>query len=326
MSSKYDVVKLKVHLSSAHYYILSRFLLSRMLMFCRIPEDAAVRISLAVKKHFVNGEQTSITQDELEAHLQSAITAFGFSEAHTRLFPVVTQFHTERIPLVLLIAGPACRGKTTLAHLLSARLNCSTIINTEVLHDINAAIDDLLLKRLPVNAVAATSELSASHRAEAHVVAAVNAEVDKAMREGKVVIVEGERLRLAHFRHFLDPAFQISAGAVLLGFVLDSLDRSASTVCAEYNETAVHLRPVYTTECVSVMCAAREENSTCGDCAATAPSVYVARCRAVGDNLELSAFLHNVVVERIMEELQHRGKMTACAEATEGDDNVGPPS
>ncbi|KPI87116.1 hypothetical protein ABL78_3828 [Leptomonas seymouri] len=325
MSSKYDVIKLKVHLSSAHYYVLSRFLLSKMLMFCRIPEDDAVRISLEVKKHFVNQEQTSITQEELEAYLQSAMTSFGYSEAHTRLFPVVTQFHTECIPLVLLIAGPACHGKTTLAQLLSARLNCSTIINTEVLHDINASIDDLL-ESLPADYTSRSFESSASAGAVLEVVSSIHAEVEKAVREGKVVIVEGERLHLSNFCCFLDPAFQRSSGAVVLGVVLDSLDRSASDVCADYYEMAAQLQPVYTTDCVSVTCAAPGSYSALGARVATEPSVYVARCRTVGDNLELSAFLHNLVIERILAELRHRNKMPAGAEAAQGSSQVQLPS
>jgi hypothetical protein len=315
MSSKYDVVKLRVHLSSAHYYILSRFLLSKMLMFCRIPENAAVRISLDVKKYFVNCEHTTITQAELEAHLHQSIIAFGFSEAHTSLFPVVTQFHTERIPLVLLIAGPACRGKTTLAHLLSDRVNCSTIINTEVLHDISDSVSELLSRIAEKEGVPAVAE---SAGAENEVVAAVNAELEKAVREGKVLIVEGGQLNLAAFYHFLDPAFQRAAGAVILGVVVDSLDRPASTVSMEYGGATADLQPVYTSDCVSVM-STKARNSGRGGGGVLPPAVYIARCHAAGDNLELAAFLHDVVIERVVDELLHRGKMPECAERREAD-------
>ena len=315
MSSKYDVVKLKVRLSSAHYYILSRFLLSKMLMFCCIPEDAAVRISLEVKKHFVNNEHTTITQEELENYLQSVIAAFGGSAAHTRLFPVVTQFQTERIPLALLLAGPACRGKTTLAHLLSAGLNCSAIINTEVLYDMTASIDGLLARLDSKNKdLNELSEGAATSSADAEVVAAVNAELDKAVSEEKVVIIEGERLRLSCFRRFLDPCFQKSAGAVIVGILLDSLDRSAEKVCTEYGENAAHLQPVYTTECVSVM------SATVVPCSESSyPTLYVSRCHSVDDSLELSAFLHNVIVQRIIDELRRRGKLPACVAETADD-------
>lgn len=318
MSSKYDVVKLKVHLSSAHYYILSRFLLSKMLMFCRIPEDAAVRISLDVKKHFVNGEQTSITQEELAAYLQEAMMAHGFSAAHTNLFPVVTQFHTERIPLVVLLAGPACRGKTTLGHLLSERVNCSTIINTEVLHDITSSIDDLLVRLPPKRDVDSHDGVKVDEpcSADAEVVAAVNAEVEKAVREGKVVIVEGERLRLSRFVRFLDLAFQQSAGAVILGVALDSLEQSARELNDAYGVAARRLTAVYTTSCVSVMNAGstNEVDGTCEGSANT-PTVFVARCHGIGDTLELATFLHNVVIQRVVGELWRRGKMPAGAEA-----------
>lgn len=311
MSSKYDVVKLKVHLSDVHYYILSRFLLSKMLQFCRLPEEAAVRISLEVKKHFVKRDHTVITQAELEAYLQSAMIAFGFSAEHTQLFPVVTQFHTERIPLVLFIAGPLCRGKTTLAHLLSSRVNCSTILNTGVLHDIAASISDLKdVLQLSDNATATAGGAAAADDGDAAVVGAVTAEVEKAVREGKVVIIEGERLRLTWVRRFLDPSYQKTAGAVIFGVLLDSLETPAAVVCADHGEAASNLQAVYTSECVSIMCADAPRGSV--DDAAAVPSVYVARCHAAGDNIEVSDYLHNVVIERVVAELRRRGRMPPC--------------
>lgn len=48
----YDFVKIKVRLNE-HYYIFSRFLISRMLMLCRIPKLQAEKIAKDVKKYLV---------------------------------------------------------------------------------------------------------------------------------------------------------------------------------------------------------------------------------------------------------------------------------
>ncbi|CBZ38411.1 hypothetical protein, conserved [Leishmania donovani] len=305
MSSKYDVIKVKVHLSDVHYYVLSRFLLSRMLMFCRVPEDTAVRISLDVKKHFVNTERTSITQAELEDYIRCSMIAAGFAQEHAQLFSVVTQFHAERIPLILFIAGPERCGKTTLAHLLAARINCSTVINAEVLRDISASIDD----SLPSFAVSETSspDSTPSMLRGVEVSAAVGAEVDKAVREGQAIIVEGENLSFAGFHRFLEPSFQFSTGAVILGLVMDTCGSEAETDASHaYVKALPNLQPVFSTERLTVFAA---DMVDLAKGVSGIPTVYVARCTTVADNVCLSVFLHDIVVKRIIAELKRRGRM-----------------
>jgi len=50
--SKYDLVKVKVFLED-HYYVLSRFLMSRILTLIKVPEKDAIKMTLEVKKHLV---------------------------------------------------------------------------------------------------------------------------------------------------------------------------------------------------------------------------------------------------------------------------------
>lgn len=301
MSSKYDVVKVKVHLTEAHHYILSRFSLSKMLMFCCVPEDAAVRISLDVKRHFVNAECTSITQAQLEEYIRYAMVAAGFSQRHTELLPVVSQFHAERIPLVLFIAGPAHCGKTTLAHLLSARLNCSAVVNTEVLRDISASIDECLL----------VGVAPSSH--EDAVVTAVAAEVDKSLSDGRVIIVEGENLSLAYFHPVLNHRVQVAAGAVVLGLVMDAPSTDGVVdVSQTYLAQLKLLQPVLATSRVSVLPAVVGVGGIDGNDGAGAgelATIYVARCSGVGDNVCLSSFLHGIIIQRITAELCRRDKV-----------------
>jgi hypothetical protein len=55
-SSKYDFVKVKVWLgdNADHYYVLSRFLVCRMLTVTKIPNHEAIKISLELKKLLID--------------------------------------------------------------------------------------------------------------------------------------------------------------------------------------------------------------------------------------------------------------------------------
>ncbi|GET93036.1 hypothetical protein, conserved [Leishmania tarentolae] len=305
MSSKYDVIKVKVHLSDVHYYVLSRFLLSKMLMFCRVPEETAVRISLDVKKHFVNMERSSITQAELEDYIRCLMIAAGFAQEHAQLFSVVTQFHTERIPLILFITGPERCGKTTLAHLIAARINCSTVINAEVLRDISSSIDE----SLPTFSVcdANTPDLATSMPRGVEVSAAVEAEVEKAVQEGRAMILEGESLSFTDFDRFLEPSFQLSRGAVILGLIVETCCGEGGTGANDaYAELISNVEPVFSTESLTVFATGR---GTLADGVSKIATVYAARCTTVAGNVSLSVFLHDIVVKRIIAELKRRGRM-----------------
>jgi hypothetical protein len=50
--SKYDLVKVKVYLED-HFYIFSRFLISRVLTLIKIKEKDSIRLTLDVKKSLV---------------------------------------------------------------------------------------------------------------------------------------------------------------------------------------------------------------------------------------------------------------------------------
>ena len=52
-ASRYDFIKVRVHVRG-HYYVLSRFLLSRQLNVTSVPAAVAVRVALSLKKHLVD--------------------------------------------------------------------------------------------------------------------------------------------------------------------------------------------------------------------------------------------------------------------------------
>ena len=58
--SKYDLVKVKVSLQD-HFYVFSRFLISRILTLIKVKEKDSIRMTLEVKKMLVESNQLEIT-------------------------------------------------------------------------------------------------------------------------------------------------------------------------------------------------------------------------------------------------------------------------
>jgi hypothetical protein len=50
-------------------------------------------------------------------------------------------FHHQRIPLIVLVGGSACVGKSTLATQLAERLNLSSVLQTDVVHAVLATME-----------------------------------------------------------------------------------------------------------------------------------------------------------------------------------------
>jgi hypothetical protein len=160
--SKYDFVKIRVHLGS-HYYVLSRFLVSRMLqvgvqrlsrcphrgveLFARntvssvsqvinIRNDEAVRLALQLKKALVDSGRLEISQEELELTLFAIMQGSSYGAEFVSRYRLVTAFTSQRLPVIILIAGTPFAGKTSLATLLSERLNAPSLIQSLLVHEV----------------------------------------------------------------------------------------------------------------------------------------------------------------------------------------------
>eukprot|EP01133_Synstelium_polycarpum_P013830 gene13830-16307_t len=138
-SSKYDFVKVKVRLED-HYYVLSRFLISRVLNVTKVDAADSVKISLELKKRLVDQGRLSLTQAELEIELFTLLQAYGYGNEYIERYRMTTQFHHQRVPLIILISGPKCIGKSWLATQLAERLNMSTVLQTTLVQDLMHAI------------------------------------------------------------------------------------------------------------------------------------------------------------------------------------------
>ncbi|THG09814.1 hypothetical protein TEA_010590 [Camellia sinensis var. sinensis] len=162
-SSKYDFVKVKVWLgdNADHYYVLSRFLLSRMLTVTKLMERR------------------------------------GYGEEYINRYKMMTRFHHQRVPLVILVCGTACVGKSTIATQLAQRLNLPNVLQTDMVYELLRTATDAPLASSPVWARDFNSpeELITEFCRECRIVRkGLAGDLKKAMKDGKPIIIEGSHL------------------------------------------------------------------------------------------------------------------------------------
>lgn len=198
-SSKYDFVKVKVWLgdNADHYYVLSRFLLSRMLTVTKIPNHVAIKIALELKKLLVDNSLLDVSQSDLEANLFKLMERRGFGEEYINRYKMITRFHHMRVPLVVLVCGTACVGKSTIATQLAQRLNLPNVLQTAMVYELLRTSTDAPLASSPVWArdFSSSDELITEFCRECRIVRkGLAGDLKKAMKDGKPIIIEGIHL------------------------------------------------------------------------------------------------------------------------------------
>ncbi|KAI4323820.1 hypothetical protein L6164_023399 [Bauhinia variegata] len=198
-SSKYDFVKVKVWLgdNADHYYVLSRFLLSRTLTVTKIPNHVAVKIALELKKLLVDNSLLDVSQSDLEANLFKLMERRGYGEEYINRYKMMTRFHHQRVPLVILVCGTACVGKSTIATLLAQRLNLPNVLHTDMVYELLRTSTDAPLQSTPVWArdFSSSEELITEFCRECRIVRkGLAGDLKKAMKDGKPIIIEGMHL------------------------------------------------------------------------------------------------------------------------------------
>ncbi|KAI8388274.1 uncharacterized protein BYT42DRAFT_559544 [Radiomyces spectabilis] len=191
-ASKYDFVKVRVHLSEQHYYVLSRFLLCRMLTAARIEYGHALRIALDLKKRLVDKAQLDISQQDLQKELFDLFKDHGYGAAHVQWYKTMASFHHQRIPLVVLLAGTGATGKSTIATRLSERLNLSSVLKTDVIYDLmHTIIDGVIPPRIWDLPEQGRWEQIIDNECSL-VCRGLDADLCKSVTDGKSIIIEGE--------------------------------------------------------------------------------------------------------------------------------------
>ena len=74
-----------------HYYVLSRFLVSRMLTVTRIPAVVAIKIALELKKLLVDLSLLDVSQADLETNLFLLMNRRGFGEEYVSRYKMMTR-------------------------------------------------------------------------------------------------------------------------------------------------------------------------------------------------------------------------------------------
>ena len=90
-----------------HYYVLSRFLVRRMLTAAGIPDKWAVKISLELKRDLVDHDLLSLPQGDLDQRLFRIMEARGYGPEYVRQYEMVVRFFHIKAPLLVLVCGTA---------------------------------------------------------------------------------------------------------------------------------------------------------------------------------------------------------------------------
>ncbi|KAI3977441.1 hypothetical protein MKX01_000354 [Papaver californicum] len=278
-SSKYDFVKVKVWLgdNADHYYVLSRFLLSRMLTVTKIPNHVAIKIALELKKLLIDNSLLDVLQSDLEANLFKLMERRGYGEEYVNRYNMMTRFHHQRVPLVILICGTACAGKSTIATQLAQQLNLPNVLQTDMVYELLRTSTDAPLVSTPVWArdYNSSEELITEFCRECRIVRkGLAGDLKKAMKDGKPIIIEGIHL---------DPSI----------YLMDEENRERSSTSAKNDEpTLVPLEsednnPIEK-EPTSESAACKNGNASSNCCPVEKPEVELPtdEVTAIAENLE----------------------------------------
>ena len=183
----------------AHYYVLSRFLVRRMLTAAGIPDKPAVRISLELKRDLVDHDLLSLPQADLDQRLFRIMEAKGYGADFVRQYQMVVRFFHVKAPLLVLICGTAGVCKSAIATQLAERLNFSHVIQTDIILDLikaqgYAAEEPLDQRPIWERGLDGQELLSEYGRECAVLRQGLDGILEKCRKEGKAMILEGTHL------------------------------------------------------------------------------------------------------------------------------------
>ncbi|KAL5569901.1 hypothetical protein UlMin_026476 [Ulmus minor] len=275
-SSKYDFVKVKVWLgdNADHYYVLSRFLLSRMLTVTKIPNHVAIKIALELKKLLIDNSLLDVSQSDLEANLFKLMERRGYGEEYINRYKMMTRFHHQRVPLVILVCGTACVGKSTIATQLAQRLNLPNVLQTDMVYELLRTSTDAPLASSPVWArdFSSSEELVTEFCRECRIVRrGLAGDLKKAMKDGKPIIIEGIHL---------DPSIYLMDDVNNLPSKTEEKSKEANFENVKSDDTKTR------TENNSSVSGSHDEVSNCNQHVSSEEGILTNEVNKVSENLE----------------------------------------
>ncbi|KAL4152390.1 hypothetical protein PRNP1_009321 [Phytophthora ramorum] len=117
---------------------------------------------------------------------------FGYGEPQISCYRMMSRFHRNRVPLLIMLAGTACIGKSTLATKLADRLNLSSVLQTDLIFELMCSFSGQEKTSYITTTFPSTGDLIAEYQKECDVVRkGVKSDIDKCLKDGKSLIIEG---------------------------------------------------------------------------------------------------------------------------------------
>ncbi|KAL4568462.1 hypothetical protein LXL04_024075 [Taraxacum kok-saghyz] len=126
--------------------------------------------------------------------LQQLMKWRGYGQKYINRYRMMTRFHHQRVPLVILVCGTACVGKSTIATQLAQRLNLPNVLQTDMVYELLRTSTDAPLASSPLLArdFSSSDELITEFCRECRIVRkGLAGDLKKAMKDGKPIIIEG---------------------------------------------------------------------------------------------------------------------------------------
>ncbi|DBA83828.1 TPA: hypothetical protein ACH3X1_006347 [Trebouxia sp. C0004] len=121
----------------------------------------------------------------------------GFGAEYTKRYKMVNQFHQERRPLIIIVCGAPCTGKSSLAQQLASRFNMPNVLQTDMFYELLRTSKDKPLHQRPLweRPDLRHAQLITEFQRECNVVRrSIDGDLVKTIRDGKSIIIEGLHL------------------------------------------------------------------------------------------------------------------------------------
>jgi len=121
----------------------------------------------------------------------------GYGAEYIERYKMMTRFHHQRTPLIILVCGTACVGKSTIATQIAQRLNIPNVLQTDMVYELLRTSTEAPLVSTPVwgRDFASPEDLVTEFGRECRIVRkGLDGDLKKAMKDGKPVIIEGLHL------------------------------------------------------------------------------------------------------------------------------------
>lgn len=95
-----------------------------------------MRVALQVKKFFVDKDILHVPIDAFEKILFFHLLDQGFSTSYLQRYLRVSEFVSQRVPLIVLLSGPPFELRRMLAQELASRLNMQNVQQSDLMYHI----------------------------------------------------------------------------------------------------------------------------------------------------------------------------------------------